>query len=169
MIKVLPESYLARNVPGDYDGSWALPNPVHEKFSQLVASGAQQTSAIIAAHPKGGSLATPVQSSAALARKEQVKRRIRFLREHKAMTLASEDSLFSGFVHAVESAMTSISDLVLLCQIAGLPREAAAARAALGSLAGRTFMHRDSLTTADNRGAFQNSSGLSGAIKEFLS
>ena len=150
----LPDGYLARGVPGDYDGSWGLPDAVHERFAQLVASGSTATSAIKTAHPKGHDLATPIQSARSINKKEQVQRRIRFLREQKARTLASEDSLFEGFIHAVEQAMQSISDLVKLATNEGLHREAAAARGALGSLAGRTYTHRESLQNADQRGRF---------------
>lgn len=163
----LKDGFLARGVPGDYDGSWELPNPIHEKFAQLVASGAQHTSAIRQAHPKGDQLKTPVQSARAIADYEHVKRRIRWLREQKAHVLASEDNLFEGFVHAVETAMASISDLVTLCTLEGLHREAAAARSALGSLAGRTFTHRDSLQNADARGRFADSRAKS-TLKEVL-
>lgn len=153
----LPDGFLARGVPDDYDGSWELPDSKHEKFAQLRASGATATSAIKRAHPKGDQLKAPVQSGARLDAYGHVKRRIRWLREQKAHVLASEDSLFEGFVHAVETAMASISDLVTLCTLEGLHREAAAARSALGSLAGRTFTHRDSLQNADARGRFADS------------
>lgn len=163
----LPEGYLARGVPGDYDGGWELPDAKHEKFAHLRASGATATSAIKRAHPKGAQLKTPIQSGARLDAYEHIKRRVRWLREEKARTLASEESMFAGFVHAVETAMTSIADLVKLCELEGLHREASAARSALGSLAGRTFTHRSSLQNADSRGRLERSTAKR-ALKELL-
>ncbi|MFD0909520.1 hypothetical protein [Ruegeria arenilitoris] len=153
--KRLPSGYLARGVPGDYDGSVELPDAVHEKFCQLVAAGAQHTSAIRQAHPKGDQLKTPVQSARALYDKEHIKRRIRWLREQKARTFASDEGIFEGFIAATERTMEAIAELVELCRNEGLAREATAARAALGSLAGRTFTHRDSMAKADQQGRFE--------------
>lgn len=153
----LPEGYLARGVPGDYDGSWELPDAKHEKFAQLVASGATYASAIKLAHPNGSTLATPIQSGKRIADKEQVRRRVRWLREERGRMLASEEGIFEGFIAATERTMEAIAELVELCRLEGLAREAAAARAALGSLAGRTFTHRDNMTKADQRGRFENS------------
>ncbi|WP_128910602.1 hypothetical protein [Tropicibacter alexandrii] len=151
----LPEGYLARGVPGDYDGSWELPDGKHEKFAQLVASGATYASAIKRAHPNGDKLATPIQSGKRIADKEQVKRRIRWLREERGRTFASEEGIFEGFIAATERTMEAIAELVELCRLEGLAREATAARGALGSLAGRTFTHRDNMTKADQQGRFE--------------
>lgn len=164
----LPHGYLARGVPGNYDGSLELPDGKQERFAQLVAAGATPTSAIKRAHPDGQNLKTPTQSGARLAAYEHIKRRIRWLREEKARTLASEENMFAGFVHAVETAMTSIADLVKLCELEGLHREATAARSALGSLAGRTFTHRSSLQNADSRGRLEASTAKA-TLKELLS
>lgn len=152
----LPDGFLARGVPGDYDGSWELPDSKQEKFAQLRASGATATSAIKRAHPQGDQLKTPVQSGARIDAHEHVKRRIRFLREQKARTFASEEGIFDGFIAATERTMGAIAELVDLCRLEGMAREATAARAALGSLAGRTFTHRDNMTKADQQGRFES-------------
>lgn len=163
----LPAGYLARDVPGDFDGSTALPDEKQEKFAQLVASGATPTSAVKRAHPDGNKLRTPHQSGARLAAYEHVKRRVSFLRTEKARLMATEEGIFMGFVSAVETAMTSISDLVSLCGLEGLHREAASARAALASLAGRTFTHRKNLQNADSRGRLSASTAKR-TLKELL-
>ncbi|MBY6056822.1 hypothetical protein [Leisingera daeponensis] len=163
----LPEGYLARGIPGDYAGDYALPSEVHEKFAQLVAAGAQRASAIRQAHPKGDQLATPIQSARNVYEKEHVKRRIRWLREQKARTFASEEGIFEGFIAATERTMEAIAELVELCRLEGLAREATAARGALGSLAGRTFTHRDNMTKADEQGRFESPKAKA-SLKEIL-
>lgn len=150
----LPEGYLARGVPGDYDGSTPLPQGYHEQFCQLIAAGSNLTSAGAKVKPNAKSA---VHVGRRLMDSEHVKRRIRYLRESRAVEVASKEGVFEGFVHAVESAMTSIRALVDLTTREGMAREAAAARAALGSLAGRTFTHRGSLANADARGRFEKS------------
>lgn len=146
---------LARGVPADYDGSTPLPSGVHEKFASLIAAGAKVARALVQAHPKGDSLARPEQSGHSLAIKEHIKRRVRFLREEKARIFASEEGIFAGFVDASERTMTAIAELIEICNQNGLTREAASARAALGSLAGRTFTHRDSMADADQRSRYK--------------
>ena len=94
----------------------------HGSVTTLVAAGAQQNTAFAAA---SGSPANPVEGGRQYALKEHIKRRIRYLRNQKAKTLASKEGLFEGFVHAVETSMKSISDLVTLCTTEGLSREAA--------------------------------------------
>lgn len=145
---------LARGVPQDYNGSTPLPSPVHEKFASLLAAGAKLGSALLQAHPKGDKLASPAQSAHSLAQKEHIKRRVRFLREEKARVFATDEGVFAGFVDASERTMSAISELIEICVHNGLAREASASRAALGSLAGRTFTHRGNMADADDQNRF---------------
>lgn len=148
----LPLGYIARNVPGDYDGSTALPLKAHENFSIALAGGASKVAAYRATGRKG---ACPADAASKLSRYPHIQRRVAFLREERGRAITTEN-VFDGFVHAVESAMDDIASLVKLCEHAGLPREAAAARNALQSLAGRTVMHRENLAKADRRASVSN-------------
>jgi len=143
----LPDGFIARGVPGDYDGSTPLPSVVHEKFAVALAGGATR----IGAYALTGRKSVNARDAASkLSRAQQVVRRVSFLREERAQVMTAERA-FEGFVHAVESAMEDIAELVKLCEAAGLPRETAAARNALQSLAGRTITHRAGLANADRR------------------
>ena len=158
---------LARGVPQDYDGSTPLPSPVHEKFASLVAAGAKLGRALVQAHPRGDQLAKPDQSAYSLSIKEHIKRRVRFLREEKARIFTTDEGVFEGFVAASERTMTAIAELIQICNQNGLAREASAARAALGSLAGRTFVHRENMADADQRNRFKTDRTIE-VLKEIL-
>ena len=148
----LPTGFIARNVPGDYDGGTPLPSLIHEKFAVALAAGASKVAAY---DLTGRKSANRTDAASKLSMAEHIKRRVKFLREDRARAMTAEN-VFSGFVSAVESAMVDISDLVKICEHAGLPREAAAARNALQSLAGRVITHRGGLTEADKSASIRN-------------
>ena len=146
----LEDGSFARGVPADFDFSQPLPDERWERFAQLIADGSTPSSAVQTVTKK--KLKTPIQSGARLKENPAIQRRVRWLQQHKAEMLSSEQGLKIGFEAAVTRAVHVISELVQLCVQEGFHRQASQARRALSSVSGKLGTHRKTLEQADKRG-----------------
>jgi len=150
---------MAAKLPENYDGSYPLTNDRHEKFAQAMATGAvTQAKAVQAAY---GPRKSAAQLANNLLRRSEVKARVDFLRREKAADWQDEDDVtFEGFEKLLTKVLDDISELVRLCELNGLAREAASARDALTTISSRILTQLESLRAADATRMAQESSRL---------
>lgn len=133
-----------------YRGETPLPNDKHEKFCQMMATGAvTQSRAIQAAY---GARKSAAQMANNLLRQPHIAARIDFLKRERANRWDDfEDDVFTGFEELLNNVLDDVAELVRACDGNGLAREAAQARDVLTTISSRVLAQLHSLRAADKQ------------------
>lgn len=139
-----------RGIAEGYKGETPLPNDKHEKFCQMMATGAvTQSRAIQAAY---GARKSAAQMANNLLRQPHIAARIDFLKRERANRWDDfEDDVFEGFEALLNAVLDDVAELVRACDGNGLAREAAQARDVLTTISSRVLAQLHSLRAADKQ------------------